>query len=164
MTQELNYNIHNYNMALALEQADKAYDRDEVPIGAVLVDKDGQVLSKAYNLKESVHDPCGHAEVICIRKAAKEIESWRLLETTLYVTLEPCPMCLAALWQARIGQVIFGAYDHKGGALSLGYNLYKDQRLNHQFSVMGGVRHYECSRLLSRYFREKRDQHKARKS
>jgi tRNA(adenine34) deaminase len=161
---EENFDVHVYNMGLALEQADLAYDKDEVPIGAVLMSKDGQILAQAHNLKESVFDPCGHAEIICIRKAAKEIESWRLLESTLYVTLEPCPMCLAAMWQARIGKVIFGAYDSKGGAISLNYNIYKDQRLNHQFSIMGGIRHYECSRLLSRYFREKRQQHKTRNS
>ncbi len=147
-------------MACALEEAEKAYQRYEVPVGAVLVGPDGKELIRASNVKESDNDPCGHAEIIAIREAAKILKSWRLLGTTLYVTLEPCPMCFAAMVQARIEQVVFGAYDPKGGALSLGYNLHKDKRLNHRFQVMGGVRHYECSKIISNFFKENRQEHK----
>lgn len=143
-------------MRLALDEAEAAYRLGEVPVGAVIVDAKGEVIAKSHNLKESVHNPCGHAELLAIQSAAQKIQGWRLEGCTLYVTLEPCPMCLAGLVQARVAQVVFGAYDAKGGALSLGYNLHRDQRLNHRFSMMGGVLHYECSRLLSQFFKERR--------
>lgn len=143
-------------MRIALDEAEAAYRLAEVPVGAVIVDGKGEVISKAHNLKESVHNPCGHAELLAIQAAAQKIQGWRLEDCTLYVTLEPCPMCMAALVQARIKQVVFGAYDSKGGALSLGYALHRDTRLNHQFSMIGGVLHYDCSRLLSQFFKERR--------
>lgn len=140
----------------ALVEAEKAFREDEVPIGAVIVDPNGVILSRAHNLKEKNHNPCGHAEILAITEAAKKIGNWRLLNCSLFVTLEPCPMCLSAMIQARIGVLYFGAYDPKGGSLSLNYNFYKDQKLNHSFGVVGGIRHFECSRLLSTFFREKR--------
>ncbi len=140
----------------ALIEAEKAYRIDEVPIGAVIVDSNGAILSRSHNLKEKVFNPCGHAEILAIVEAAKKIKNWRLKECSIYVTLEPCPMCLNAMVQARIEKLYFGAYDSKGGSLSLNYNFYKDQKLNHSFSVVGGVRHFECSKLLSQFFREKR--------
>lgn len=140
----------------ALKEAEKAYREDEVPIGAVIVDSKGTILSHAHNQKEKVFNPCGHAEILAIMDAAKKKNNWRLTDCSIYVTLEPCPMCLSALIQARIGCLYFGAYDAKGGALSLNYNFYKDQKLNHSFPVMGGLRHFECSRLLSTFFKEKR--------
>jgi tRNA(adenine34) deaminase len=145
-----------WNMSLALEESEKAYRIDEVPIGAVIVDENDKILAKTYNLKEQTHDPLGHAEILAIKAAAKVISNWRLSGCTLYVTCEPCPMCLAAMVQARIKTLIFGAYDPKGGALSLGYDLYKDERLNHKFNVQGGLKSFECSRLLSQFFKEKR--------
>lgn len=145
-----------WHMQTALIQAQKAYSLDEVPVGAVLVDESGKVIAEAYNLKEKNCDPCGHAEIICIRQAAEKLKAWRLENCTLYVTLEPCPMCLGAMVHARIKRLVFGAYDAKGGAISLGYRLFQDERLNHRFEVMGGVEHYPCSQLLSQYFREKR--------
>jgi tRNA(adenine34) deaminase len=145
-----------WNMSLALEESEKAYKIDEVPIGAVIVDENEKVLAKTYNLKEQTHDPLGHAEILAIKAAAKVISNWRLSGCTLYVTCEPCPMCLAAMVQARIKTLVFGAYDPKGGALSLGYDLYKDERLNHKFIVQGGLRGFECSKLLSQFFKEKR--------
>ncbi len=152
-------------MNLALEEADKAYKLDEVPIGAVLVSKTGEVLSKAHNLKEKSHNPLGHAELIAINEATKKIGDWRLNDCTLYVTLEPCLMCAGALWQSRLKQVVFGAYDTKGGFLSLNYGLHQDPRLNHQIQVMGGVKHMDCSRLLSEFFRQRRkDYHHDHKS
>lgn len=140
----------------ALIEAENAYRKDEVPIGAVVVDSSGVILSRAHNIKEKSHNPCGHAEILAITEAAKQIGNWRLLNCSLYVTLEPCPMCLNAMIQARMGTLYFGAYDPKGGSLSLNYNFYKDKKLNHSFSVVGGLRHFECSRLLSIFFREKR--------
>lgn len=140
----------------ALKEAEKAYREDEVPIGAVVVNDKGNILARAHNEKEKVFNPCGHAEIIAITEACKKIGNWRLSNCAVYVTLEPCPMCLSAMIQARIGKLFFGAYDPKGGALSLNYNFYKDQKLNHSFPVLGGLRHFECSRLLSTFFKEKR--------
>ncbi len=151
-----NINDHLWLMDEALKEADKAYREDEVPIGAVIVDSAGTIISRAHNHKEKAHNPCGHAEILAITEACKKINNWRLIDCSIYVTLEPCPMCLSALVQTRIGHLYFGAYDTKGGALSLNYNFYKDQKLNHSFPVLGGLRHFECSKLLSRFFKEKR--------
>lgn len=153
---KLSLNDQLWLMDEALIEADKAYREDEVPIGAVIVDKDGVILSRSHNIKEKNYNPCGHAEVLAITDAAKKLNNWRLLDCSLFVTLEPCPMCLSAMIQARIGTLYFGAYDPKGGSLSLNYNFYKDQKLNHAFPVVGGLRHFECSKVLSRFFREKR--------
>jgi tRNA(adenine34) deaminase len=147
---------HLWYMALALEQAELAYKVQEVPVGAVLISPSGEILSKQYNLKESQHNPIAHAEILSLIEAARKLQNWRLSDCILYVTLEPCPMCLTAMVQARIKQCVFGAYDLKGGALSLGYRLHQDKRLNHRFSVIGGIKHFECSKLLSQFFRERR--------
>ncbi|MCK6593920.1 MAG: nucleoside deaminase [Bacteriovoracaceae bacterium] len=147
---------HLWHMQTALKEAQKAYKNDEVPIGAVLVGPNGDVLSAQYNQKEHHHNPTGHAEILCIQEAAAKLGNWRLSDCTLYVTLEPCPMCLSAIQQARLKSLVFGAYDGKGGSISLGYNLHNDQRLNHQFEVLGGIAHFECSQILSQFFREKR--------
>jgi tRNA(adenine34) deaminase len=147
---------HLWLMDEALIEAEKAYREDEVPIGAVVVDSSGTIISRTHNQKEKVFNPCGHAEILAITEAAKRKSNWRLTDCSIYVTLEPCPMCLSALVQARISHLYFGAYDAKGGALSLNYNFYKDQKLNHSFPVLGGLRHFECSRLLSTFFKEKR--------
>ena len=155
----MNNQDHIWNMNLALEEAQRAYKLGEVPVGAVLVSPDGKVESKGINLKESQFDPCGHAEICALRDQGEKLKNWRLTGHTLYVTLEPCAMCLGAMIQARIQSLVFGAYDPKGGAISLGYNLHKDSRLNHNFSVVGGVRHFECSQILSQFFREKRAGH-----
>ena len=148
--------IHEWNMSKALDEAYKANRNDEVPIGAVLVNSDNQIIAEGHNKKEKNHDPCGHAEIITLRKSGDYLKNWRLKGCSLYVTLEPCPMCLAAMIHARIDRLIFGAYDNKGGAISLSYNLYKDTRLNHVFSIVGGIRHYECSKLISLFFKKKR--------
>jgi len=152
-----------WHMMSAIQLSLKAYKQDEVPVGCLVVSEEGEVLAETHNLKECNHDPMGHAELIALRLAAQKINNWRLTGATVFVTLEPCPMCLAAMVQARISRCVFGAYDKKGGALSLGYSLHADKRLNHQFDLMGGVEHWECSQILSRYFREKRDQYKAKK-
>lgn len=151
-----NFQDHLWLMDEALIEAEIAYREYEVPVGAVVVDSSGIILARAHNVKEKNHNPCGHAEILALTEAAKKNGNWRLLNCSLYVTLEPCPMCLSAMIQARIGTLYFGAYDPKGGSLSLNYNFYKDQKLNHSFPVVGGLRHFECSKLLSGFFREKR--------
>ncbi|HXH76649.1 MAG TPA: nucleoside deaminase [Bacteriovoracaceae bacterium] len=151
---------HLWFMGLALEQADLGYRAQEVPVGAVLVSPTGEILSNQHNLKEANFNPTGHAEMLTLLEGSKRMQNWRLADCTLYVTLEPCPMCLAAMVQARLKLCVFGAYDSKGGSLSLGYLLNKDKRLNHQFSIMGGVRHFECSKILSQFFKERRTSYK----
>jgi tRNA(adenine34) deaminase len=154
----MNFSVsdHMWFMTMALEQAELAYKAQEVPVGAVLVSPMGDVLSKQHNLKESHFNPIAHAEILAITEGAKKLQNWRLSDCILYVTLEPCPMCLTAMVQSRVKQCVFGAYDAKGGALSLGYHLHADKRMNHQFSIMGGVKHFECSKVLSQFFRERR--------
>jgi len=143
-------------MEKTIKLAEKARSKGEVPVGAMIISNEGEVLAKAYNQKEEKKDACAHAEILAIRKASKRIKEWRLLGATLVVTLEPCPMCLAAMVQARIKKLIFGAYDKKGGALSLNYNFHQDKRLNHKFEVIGGIKSVECSKRLSDFFKKKR--------
>ncbi len=145
-----------WNMTLALEQARKAYQMQEVPVGSIIISKHGEVLSFSHNTKERDSNPCAHAEINAIIESSKRIKNWRLSGCTLYSTLEPCSMCLSAMIHARIDRLVFGAYDSKGGAISLGYNLYNDLRLNHRFDITGGIKHYECSKIISRFFRENR--------
>ena len=154
--------FHNdiWYMELALEEAEKAYKLGEVPVGAVIVDSFGKVVSRGHNEKEKAHDASSHAEINAIRQASQANQNWRLTGHTLYVTLEPCVMCAGALVAARVEKVVFGAYDPKGGAFSLGYNYYSDSRLNHRYKVTGGVEHYRCSRVISRFFKERRSSHK----
>ncbi|MBF0361879.1 MAG: nucleoside deaminase [Oligoflexia bacterium] len=145
-------------MECALKKAHIAYNKGEVPVGAVIVDINNnfKIISSSSNCKESSADPCGHAEILAIRNASSIIGDWRLTGMIIYVTLEPCLMCLAAIKEARLDGVFFAAYDSKGGALSLNYNLYKDKRLNHNFFVVGGIRSFESAKLLSDFFRAKR--------
>src|SRR5690606_23511034 len=121
-------------MDRALTLAQEAANKGEVPVGAVLV-LDGRIVGEGCNQRETQHDPLGHAELIAIAGAARSLESWRLLNCELYVTLEPCPMCLAACQQARVQRVVYAAQDPKGGALSLGYSMHEDVRTNHRFEV-----------------------------
>ncbi len=155
----MNFQDINWLMGTALLEAEKAYNAGEVPVGAVVVDSIGSVLAATHNLKERNKDASAHAEILALQTAAKKTKDWRLNECTLIVTLEPCPMCMAALNSFRIKKLIFGAYDPKGGALSLGYHTHKDSRLNHRFEVVGGVMHYECSSLISKFFKERREQY-----
>lgn len=147
-------------MHKAYEEAQKALWADEVPVGCLLVDENGDIVASGHNLKEENFDITSHAEIEAMRNLSKIRQSWRLTDITMYVTLEPCPMCLSAILQSRIKRVVFGAYDKKGGALSLGYHFHSDKRLNHQFSITGGVLHYECSKILSDFFRQKRNLYK----
>jgi len=126
-----------------------------VPIGCVIV-QDGKIIARGHNLRESSHDPSAHAELIAIRKASRKLGSWRLLNTVLYVTLEPCLMCMGAIILARIPEVVFGCHDPKGGAAGSLYNLSDDPRLNHQVELIPGVMEQECSEQLQLFFRELR--------
>lgn len=149
-----------YWMRTALEQAQDAMHEGEVPVGAVILDPSGGLVSKAHNTKEASKDPCAHAELLAIKKACHRIGNWRLEGHVVFVTLEPCPMCLSAMQQARIRAVFFGAYDPKGGALSLGFNLHRNAQLNHSFETHGGLLHHECADLLSTFFRQRRSWYK----
>lgn len=146
---------HTYWMRRAIAEADKARAKNEVPIGCVMV-RDGIIIARGHNLRETSQDPSAHAELIAIRKAARKLGSWRLLSTTLYVTLEPCTMCMGAIILSRIPTVVFGCYDPKGGAAGSLYNLSNDPRLNHRVELVPQVMESECSNLLSRFFADLR--------
>lgn len=141
-------------MKKALSLAHQAARKDEVPVGAVIV-QNGKQIATGFNLREKKQDPTAHAEILAITRAAKKLKSWRLVGCTLYVTLEPCPMCLAAAQQARISKIIYGTRDPKGGALCLGYKLNEDTRTHHRFDVELQYTP-ECSTILSEFFRAKR--------
>jgi tRNA(adenine34) deaminase len=151
---------HEYWMQRAIAEAGKARGKDEVPIGCVIV-RDGRIIARGHNLRESAQDPSAHAEMIAIRKAARKLDSWRLLDTTLYVTLEPCTMCMGAIILSRIPTVVFGCYDPKGGAAGSLYDLSGDSRLNHRVQLVPRVLESECSRLLSDFFAELRRRKRA---
>lgn len=138
----------------ALAEAKLAGGEDEVPVGAVLV-REGKIVAKGRNARERLQSPTSHAEIHALEAAAKALGSWRLSDCELYVTLEPCPMCLAACQQARVSRVIYGAKDPKGGAISLGYPLHEDARTNHRFRV-DFVADGECGGVLTEFFRRKR--------
>jgi tRNA(adenine34) deaminase len=138
-------------MRLALEEARAARDEGEVPIGAVVV-CDGAVVARAHNRRENDRDPTAHAELLAIRAAAGSLERWRLSDCTVYVTLEPCPMCAGAMHQARIARLVYGAPDPKAGAVGTLYDLSDDERLNHRFDVTTGVLADESAALLKAFF------------
>jgi tRNA(adenine34) deaminase len=142
-------------MRLALEEAAKAPAIGEIPIGAVIV-REGQILAKAHNYREIWQDPTAHAEIVAIRAAASALGSWRLIDTTLYVTVEPCAMCMGALMLARIPRLVFGTRDPKAGACGSVVDLSIESRLNHQVLVTGGVLEEECQVLLQHFFRRLR--------
>lgn len=144
-------------MTLALREAERALDEDEVPVGAVVVAADGRIVGKAHNQRETLQDPTAHAEMLALTQAAAALEQWRLDGTTLYVTLEPCPMCAGALVNARVGRLVFGARDPKAGACGSLFDIVSDPRLNHRVPVTGGVRAEECGEVLRAFFRRKRD-------
>jgi tRNA(adenine34) deaminase len=147
-------------MQLAIAEAKKAKQRAEVPIGAVVVYR-GEVIGTGYNLRENEQNPLSHAELVAIRAAATHLNSWRLEDCTLYVTLEPCPMCAGAILQSRIPQLVYGTQDPKAGCVDSLYHLLQDDRFNHQTAVISGVLQAECSELLRSFFRELRQRKKA---
>jgi tRNA(adenine34) deaminase len=143
-------------MAMALAEARLAEQIGEVPIGAVVV-CDGAVVSAGHNRREVDHDPAGHAEFLAIREASQRLERWRLSDCTVYVTLEPCPMCAGLMHQARIARCVYAAPDPKAGALGTLYDLSDDARLNHRFDVTSGVLADESAELLRAFFRRLRE-------
>ncbi len=142
-------------MNLALAQAEEALAADEVPVGALIV-REGRVLAAAHNQREQLHDPTAHAEMVAITQAASALNSWRLEECTLYVTLEPCPMCAGAILQSRIPRLVYGAADPKAGAVNSLYQMLDDNRLNHQVEVVEGIMAECCGRILTDFFSQKR--------
>lgn len=142
-------------MKIALEEAKKAAKEGEVPIGAVLV-KDNKIIAKAHNLKESKLDATAHAEILVIKKASKKLNNWRLLDTTLYVTLEPCAMCASAISQARIKRLVYALDDKNNGAIKNGIKLYKQKSINKPPLVTNNVLAKDAKQILQKFFQEKR--------
>lgn len=151
-----------YYMRMAIEEAKKASEIYEVPIGAVIV-LDDEVVSKAHNLRETEQRSIAHAELLAIDEACRKLGTWRLEDTTLYVTLEPCPMCAGAIVLSRVKRVVYGAKDPKGGCAGTLMNLLTEERFNHQAEVVNGVLEAECGALLSDFFRELRRKKKEEK-
>jgi tRNA(adenine34) deaminase len=147
---------HEAFMALALEAAKKAGQIGEVPIGAVLAAKNGEILAVAHNQTAKLCDPTAHAEILALREAAVKLNNYRLLNTTLYVTVEPCMMCMGAIVHARIAQVVWGAGDPKWGAAGSLYNFAEDDRLNHRVEIIKGVCEDVCRTLMQDFFRARR--------
>lgn len=142
-------------MRLALEEAERAASHGDVPIGAVLV-REGDVIARGCNERELRRDPTAHAEIICLRAGAQVIGDWRLLDTTLYVTLEPCPMCAGALVLGRVARLVYGPQDPLAGAAYSLYNVVQDPRLNHSVEITAGVLEEECAHTLRSFFTDRR--------
>ena len=142
-------------MREALKEAKKAYEKLEIPVGAVIV-RDGTIISRAHNVKEIKKDTTKHAEIIAIQRASKKLDSWRLNDCEMYVTLEPCPMCAGALIQARIKKVYIGALDEKTGACGSVLNLLEDYKFNHKVDIEKGILKDDCEKILKDFFKELR--------
>lgn len=142
-------------MKEALKEAKKAYNKLEVPVGAVIV-KDGQIIARAHNLKESKKDTTKHAEILAIQKASKKLDSWRLLDCEMYVTLEPCTMCAGAIIQARVGKLYIGTMDYKTGACGSVLNVLEEYPFNHKVEYETGILKEECENILQEFFKELR--------
>lgn len=153
---------HRYWMAKAIDQAKAAAELGEVPIGAIIV-RDGEIIGQAANQREAAHQAIAHAEILAIQAANQAVGAWRLEGASLYVTLEPCPMCAGAIINARIKEVVYGASDPKAGCVGSLYNLLEDQRFNHQVEVIAGVCAQESGDILSNFFRNLREKRKAEK-
>jgi len=150
-------------MRAALAEAAIAKSKGEVPIGAVIV-HEGRIIGRGHNLRETSNDPTTHAEMVAIRRAAEQIGHWRLLETTLYVTLEPCVMCMGAIILARIPRLVYASRDPRAGAVGSIYDFSRDERFNHRVEVTEGVLGEECGKLLSGFFQELRAGKKSQKT
>ena len=146
-------------MRVAIEAAGIAEENGDVPIGAVIVYKN-QIIGKAYNQREQLKDPTAHAEIIALTQAAAFLESWRLSGCTMYVTLEPCPMCAGALVLSRMDRLVYGCDDPKTGACKSLYNIVQDERLNHKLEVTSGVLEEQCREQLQGFFARRREEHK----
>jgi len=147
--------IHQEMIKRALQLAWEAYNQEEVPVGALIVLKD-KIIVRAYNEKEKLKDPTSHAEILAIREACRYLQSWHLDGATLYVTLEPCPMCAYASIQARLKRVVFGAYDPKAGAAGSVVNLFEKNLFNHNVELIGGILEKECAIVLKEFFKNRR--------
>ncbi|ATW26415.1 tRNA adenosine(34) deaminase TadA [Candidatus Formimonas warabiya] len=147
--------IDRIYMKEALMEAEKAYAKGEVPIGAVLV-FGGKIIARAHNLKEERKDPTAHAEILAVKEAAASLHNWRLNGSSIYVTVEPCPMCAGALVQARVSTLIFGAWDSKAGAAGSLVNLTQFPQFNHRMEVYGGIMEDECKAIMQRFFEKRR--------
>ncbi len=152
----------DYYMDLALREADKAWEAGEVPIGAVIVHQN-RVIGKGYNQTEMLQDPTAHAEMIAITAAAEHLGSRRLLDCSIYITLEPCAMCSGAIVLARLPRLVYGAKDPKAGASGSLYRITDDQRLNHRCSITSGIREFQCSAILTSFFAHLREQRNGNK-
>lgn len=150
-------------MRHALDLADKAEALGEIPVGAVLVDDTGNIIGEGWNLSIVQSDPTAHAEIIALRDGAKHLQNYRLLNTTLYVTLEPCTMCAGAILHSRIKRLVFGASDYKTGAVGSRFHFFDDYKMNHTLEITSGVLAEECSHKLSAFFQKRRKQKKAEK-
>lgn len=145
-----------YYMNLAIKEAQKAAQEDEVPVGAVIVDKNNEIIGSGFNRPISSNDPTSHAEINAIRMASVSLNNYRLVDTTLYVTIEPCIMCMGAIIHARIKRVVFGAADPKWGAAASLYNMAEDNRLNHQPEIVSGVCKQKTQQIIKDFFINKR--------
>lgn len=154
-------NLEEFFMKEALKEAKKAYQKEEIPVGAVIV-KDGKIIARGHNLKETKVNTLKHAELIAIEKASKKLENWRLENCTLYVTLEPCSMCTGAIIQARIQKLVIGTMDEKTGACGSVLNLL-EYPFNHQVELITGVKQEECAKMLKDFFKELRNKKKSKK-
>ncbi len=143
--------IDNRFMKEALAEAKKAYKKDEIPIGAVIV-KEGKIIGRGHNLRESENNPLAHAEMIAIKAASMALDNWRLLDCDLYVTVEPCPMCAGAIQQSRIKKLVYGIEDQKSGAVDTVTNILQNNNLNHQTEVVSGILKYECKEIMQSFF------------
>ena len=150
-------------MRYALDLADKAEALGEIPVGAVLVDESGNIIGEGWNLSIVQSDPTAHAEIIALRNGAKNIQNYRLLNTTLYVTLEPCTMCAGAILHSRIKRLVFGASDYKTGAVGSRFHFFDDYKMNHTLEITSGVLAEECSQKLSAFFQKRREEKKIEK-
>jgi len=148
--------FHQDYMMIALQEARRAMQIDEVPVGAVLVAASGEIIAAAHNRTIAEQDPTAHAEILALREAAGKLQNYRLLNTTLYVTVEPCVMCAGALVHARVARLVFGATDPKWGASGSLYNVAADPRLNHQIEVVAGICIEDCRELMQAFFRSRR--------
>lgn len=155
--------MQEYFMNEALKEAKKAYKKLEIPVGAVIV-KDGEIIARAHNIKEEKQDTTKHAEILAIQKASKSLNSWRLNDCEMYVTLEPCPMCAGAIIQARINKVYIGAMDEKTGACGSILNLFKDYKFNHKVEYETGILKQNCENMLKNFFKDLRNIKKEKKN
>ncbi len=147
-------------MRVALGEAQKAYQAGEVPIGAVITQKDGEIVARAHNLCEVLHDASAHAEVLAIRRAGEALKNWRLTGGTIYVTVEPCLMCVGAIYFARIKRLVYGCYDSRAGAVGSMFDIPKMQKLDYSIDVVPGILEMECRELMQSFFQDLRNSKK----